>query len=344
MTGFKNEDVNLEALPVASAVLNNFKEGGVSVVEIVEYDGKKAVNARELHQKLGNKRKFADWIKQRIEQYGFVENQDYEVFNKFVNNSNDVENQAYEVFHKIVKNSNDVENQDFCSFNKVVKRENGGRSRIEYALSLDMAKELCMVENNDAGRKIRKYFIEVEKKVRTQNPFAIPQTYSEALLLAANQAKKIEEQQLALEQKQIENNKLVADGKRKDATIVRMKPKEVFTDAVAGSKGNSLIGEVAKLITQNGYKIGEKQFFAWLRDNGYLGKKGERYNIPNQQYMGKNPFFYIKRGIRQGNSGVLHTTSTTMLTPKGQIYFVNKFLGKGGLQGDLFANGEAHDK
>lgn len=308
MTGFKSENVELEALPVASSVLNNFKEGGVSVVEVIEYDGKQAVNARELHEKLGNKKQFANWIQLRIEQYGFVENQDFQVFNQKVKNSN------------------------------------GGRSRKEYALSLDMAKELCMVENNDAGRRIRKYFIEVEKKARTQNPFAIPQTYSEALQLAANQAKQIEQQKLALEQKKIENDKLVADGKRKDATIVRMKPKEVFTDAVAGSKGNCLVGEVAKLITQNGYKIGEKQFFAWLRDNGYLGKKGERYNIPNQQYMGKNPFFYIKRGVRQGNSGVLHTTSTTMLTPKGQIYFVNKFLGKGGLQGDLFANSEAHDK
>lgn len=308
MTGFKSENVELEALPVASSVLNNFKEGGVSVVEVIEYDGKQAVNARELHEKLGNKKQFANWIQLRIEQYGFVENQDFQVFNQKVKNSN------------------------------------GGRSRKEYALSLGMAKELCMVENNDAGRRIRKYFIEVEKKARTQNPFAIPQTYSEALLLAANQAKQIEKQQLALEQKKIENDKLVADGKRKDATIVRMKPKEVFTDAVAGSKGNCLVGEVAKLITQNGYKIGEKQFFAWLRDNGYLGKKGERYNIPNQQYMGKNPLFYIKRGVRQGDNGVLHTTSTTMLTPKGQIYFVNKFLGKGGLQGDLFANSEAHDK
>lgn len=308
MTGFKSENVELEALPVASSVLNNFKEGGVRVVEIIEHDGKQAVNARELHQKLGSKQQFANWIRNRIEKYGFVEN------------------------------------QDFCSFNKVIKRENGATTVTEYALSLDMAKELCMVENNEKGRMIRKYFIEVEKKARTQNPFAIPQTYSEALLLAANQAKQIEKQQLALEQKKIENNKLVADGKRKDATIVRMKPKEIFTDAVAGSKGNCLVGEVAKLITQNGYKIGEKQFFAWLRDNGYLGKKGERYNIPNQQYMGKNPFFYIKRGVRQGDNGVLHTTSTTMLTPKGQIYFVNKFLGKGGLQGDLFANGEAHDK
>lgn len=183
---------------------------------------------------------------------------------------------------------------------------------------------------------------EVLPSIRKTGGYGIPRSYSEALLLAANQAKQIEMQQKALVQKQAENDKLVEDGKKKDATIVRMKPKEIFTDAVAGSKGNCLIGECAKLITQNGYKIGEKQFFAWLRGNGYLGKKGERYNIPNQQYVGKNALFYIKKGVRTGSGGVLKTTSTTMLTPKGQIYFVNKFLGKGGLQGDLFADGETH--
>lgn len=117
---------------------------------IIEHDGKQAVNARELHQKLGNKRQFANWIKQRIEQYGFVENQDYEVFNKFVKNSNDAENQDYEVFKENLKNSS------------------GGRSRKEYALSLDMAKELCMIENNEQGRLFRKYFIEVEKAARAK--------------------------------------------------------------------------------------------------------------------------------------------------------------------------------
>lgn len=124
--------------------------GGVrcEVIKIIEHDGKQAVNARELHQKLGSKQRFADWIKNRIEKYGFVENQDYEVFHKIMKNSNDVENQDFEVFHKIMENSN------------------GGRSRIEYALSLDMAKELCMVENNDAGRRIRKYFIDMESEAR----------------------------------------------------------------------------------------------------------------------------------------------------------------------------------
>ena len=122
--GFNKTDVNVEALPVVSEFLNNEK-GGVEVVEIIEHDGKQAVNARELHQKLGSKRDFSNWIQDRISKYGFVENQDFEVFNKFVENSK------------------------------------GGRPSKEYALSLDMAKELCMIENNEQGRLFRKYFIEV---------------------------------------------------------------------------------------------------------------------------------------------------------------------------------------
>lgn len=97
------------------------------IIKITEKDGHKAVNARELHEFLGNKREFATWIKHRIEQYGFVENQDY------------------------------------CSFDKIVKRDNGATVRKEYALSIDMAKELSMVENNEKGRMARKYFIECEK-------------------------------------------------------------------------------------------------------------------------------------------------------------------------------------
>lgn len=283
------------ALPVASMFPDGDSENG-NVVEIINHDGKQSVNARELHRKLGNKRKFADWIKQRIEQYGFVEN------------------------------------QDFSSFHNIVKREKGATSIVEYALSIDMAKELCMVENNDRGRMIRKYFIEMEKKSRA----ALPGDYLTALkcLVASEEEKQAlkeedKRKRLALEQKDAEIETYRENEKRNA-------PKVVFTDAVAGSKGNCLIGECAKLITQNGYKIGEKQLFAWLREHGYLGKKGERYNIPNQQYVGKNALFYIKKGVRTGSGGVLHTTSTTMLTPKGQIYFVNRFL-HNTKQGDIFA-------
>lgn len=101
-----------------------------ALIQIIEHNGQRAVNARELHAFLDNKRQFANWIKQRIEQYGFVENQDYEVLNNFV------------------------------------KRETGGSTRIEYALSLDMAKELSMVENNEKGRMARKYFIQCEKRLQ----------------------------------------------------------------------------------------------------------------------------------------------------------------------------------
>ena len=237
------------------------------------------------------------------------------------------------------------------NFGLVEYKDKKGETRPMFKLTKKGCLILASGYNAVLREKIINRWEELEKKERTAVVPSLPDFTNPAIAARAwadqfekNQALALEnhKKQLLLEQKQVENDKLVADGKRKDATIVRMKPKEVFTDAVAGSKGNCLIGECAKLITQNGYKIGEKQFFSWLRNNGYLGKKGERYNIPNQQYMGKNAFFYIKRGVRQGNSGVLHTTSTTMLTPKGQIYFVNKFLGKGGLQGDLFANGEAH--
>jgi anti-repressor protein len=293
-------NVNVEALPVVSKFIDESK-GGVKVVKIIEHDGKQAVNARELHQKLGSKQEFAHWIKSRIGKYGFVENQDYSSFDNFI------------------------------------KRETGGSVRKEYALSIDMAKELCMVENNEQGRMIRKYFIEMERKAKMAmvDSYQIddPLLRAERWIQEQKERKALAEanrqNQLLLEQKDSEIA-TYRDNERKNA------PKVVFTDAVAGSQGNCLIGECAKLITQNGYKIGEKQLFAWLRENGYLGKKGEHYNIPNQQYVGKNALFYIKKGVRTGNSGVLHTTSTTMLTPKGQIYFVNKFLGKC-QQGDLFA-------
>lgn len=107
--------------------------------------------------------------------------------------------------------------------------------------------------------------------------------------------------------------------------VAEATPAIAFTNAVQSANSSCLIGELAKIITQNGYPIGEKRLFAWMRENGYLGKHGERYNIPNQQYV-EQGLFEIKKGVRSGSSGVLHTTITTKLTGKGQVYFVNKFL------------------
>ncbi|MEG1686027.1 MAG: phage antirepressor KilAC domain-containing protein [Bacteroides sp.] len=102
-------------------------------------------------------------------------------------------------------------------------------------------------------------------------------------------------------------------------------PKVLFAEAVQGANSSCLIGELAKLIAQNGYPIGEKRLFAWMRDKNYLGRHGERYNVPNQQYI-EQGLFEIKKGVRSGSGGVMHTTITTKITGKGQVYFVNKFL------------------
>ena len=107
--------------------------------------------------------------------------------------------------------------------------------------------------------------------------------------------------------------------------IEETKPAVTFTNAFSGAESSCLIGELAKIISQNGYEIGEKRMFAWLREKGYLGKHGERYNVPNQKYV-EQGLFVIKKGVRSGSNGVLHTTLTTKVSGKGQVYFVNKFL------------------
>lgn len=127
--------------------------------------------------------------------------------------------------------------------------------------------------------------------------------------------------QLATNLKEEQQKRIEAERKVTEAA-----PAVAFTNAVQSANSSCLIGELAKLIAQNGYSIGEKRLFAWMRDNGYLGKHGERYNIPDQQYV-EQGLFELKKGVRSGSNGVLHTTITPKVTGKGQVYFVNKFLG-----------------
>ncbi len=124
-----------------------------------------------------------------------------------------------------------------------------------------------------------------------------------------------------LKQEREEKVRIEAENKR---IIEETAPAVTFTQAVSGSASSCLIGELAKLIDQNGYPMGEKRLFRWLRENGYLGTKGERYNIPNQRYI-EQGLFELKKGTRSGNNGVMYTTITPKVTGKGQIYFVNKF-------------------
>lgn len=124
-----------------------------------------------------------------------------------------------------------------------------------------------------------------------------------------------------------EKEKLALENKKQAEVIESQKPAVIFTDAVKGSDSSCLVGELAKLIKQNGYDIGEKRLFKWLRENGYLGSHGERYNIPNQRWA---HLFELKKGVRSGDNGVMHTTITTKVNGKGQVYFINLFSKKDG--------------
>lgn len=145
---------------------------------------------------------------------------------------------------------------------------------------------------------------EVLPSIRKTGGYHLPQTYAEALRELADQAEK--------------NVKL-------NARIEMMRPKEIFADAVATSKTSILIGELAKLIAQNGYNIGQKRLFTWMREHGYLMKEGSSKNMPTQRSI-QQGLFEIKESSVQNPDGSVRITKTTKVTGKGQQYFINKFL------------------
>lgn len=112
----------------------------------------------------------------------------------------------------------------------------------------------------------------------------------------------------------------------KELVISEMKPKALFADSVTASTQSILIGELAKYLKQNGVDIGANRLFAWLRENGWLiNRKGEQWNQPTQKGLNRG-LFEIKKRVLNNPDGTVFTTSTTKVTGKGQIYFVNKFL------------------
>lgn len=121
---------------------------------------------------------------------------------------------------------------------------------------------------------------------------------------------------------------LKAERERKaalEAQAEANRPKIIFADAVAASHNSILIGDLAKLIKQNGVDIGQKRLFEWLRNNGYLMKSGASYNLPTQKSM-ELKLFEIKERTINNPDGSIRTTKTTKVTGKGQQYFINKLL------------------
>lgn len=223
---------------------------------------KLTLSARELHKELNIAGRFSRWFEQMSE-YGFEENVDY----------------------TSVQNCTEVQN-------------NGGiqvRELQDYQITLDMAKEIAMLQRNEKGKQIRKKLIELEK--------------------AWNSPEKVMARALDIAHKTIANLQIENE---------EMKPKAIFADAVATSDSSILVGQEAKLISQSGCKMGQNRFFAWLRENGYLCSKGENYNMPTQKSR-EMDLIEIKIRTVTNPDGSVRETKTPVITGKGQIYFINKF-------------------
>lgn len=190
-----------------------------------------------------------------------------------------------------------TENQDFLLLKNEQQTGRGGHNKVDHILKLDMAKEIAMIQRTDKGKEVRQYFIQVEKDFNSPEKIM-----ARALLMADKKIHKLETQ-------------IEAD-----------RPKVLFADAVSASHTSILVGELAKLISQNGYKIGANRLFSWMRENGYLIKrKGSDWNMPTQRSMDLK-LFEIKETNVQHADGHISVNKTPKVTGKGQQYFINKFL------------------
>lgn len=247
--------------------LTVFKQDGIIPIYQNELE-EKIVNARELHEFVESKQDFSNWIKDRIEKYGFNEDEDFTI---------------------------------------ILSKSTGGRPNKEYILKMDIAKEIAMVENNEKGREVRKYFIEVERKLK-EVVNTIPKG-KDLLALAV-----IEAQQM-LEQK---DNVI----KQLEETIKEDKPYTNFGKAISNTDDGILVSVFSKILDNTGVKIGPNKLMEWLRNNKYLISFGNRKNAPIQKYLDMG-IFKLKETVVHHNSGD-KVTPTPLITGKGQKYLTEK--------------------
>ena len=232
------------------------------IIKVNYENDRPTVLARDLHDFLEVKTAFKDWFPRMCE-YGFSEG------------------------------------TDFCSF---LSESTGGRPAQDAQLTIEMAKEICMLQRNERGKQARQYFIQLEKDWNSPE-----KVMARALQIADKKIKRLETQ------------------------IEEDKPKVLFAGAVETSKSSILIGELAKILKQNGIKIGPIRLFDWMRQNGYLIRRnGSDYNMPTQRAM-EMGLFEIKETSIVHADGHTNISKTPKVTGKGQVYFVNLFLsGKAG--------------
>ena len=200
----------------------------------------------------------------------------------------------------------------------------GGNQEM-WTLTEDGLYEVLLQSRKPIAKQFKKGVKKILHELRTKGSVSVASLSRKELAMMVIKAEE-ERERLALENKQ------------QAEVIEEQKPKVVFADAIVGSQSSCLVGELAKIITQNGYKIGQKRLFEWLRKNHFLGTSGEYYNIPNQKYM-EQGLFELKKTSHSEN-GVMRTTVTPKVTGKGQQYFVNLFL-KNDMS--LFTNSDFED-
>jgi len=231
----------------------------------IDYSGDRpAVSARELHEFLEAGADYRHWFPRMCE-YGFTEGQDF--------NPVKIDRVQQEGGRMVTRTVDDA------------------------AVSIDMAKEICMLQRNEKGKQARQYFIQLEKDWNSPE-----KVMARALRIADKKLKALEE-------------KVESD-----------RPKVLFADSVAASKSSILVGELAKLLKQNGVEMGQNRLFDWMRTNGYLiRRQGNDYNMPTQKSM-EMGLFEIKETAITHADGHTSVNKTPKVTGKGQQYFVNAFL------------------
>lgn len=195
-----------------------------------------------------------------------------------------------------------IERQDFWT---KMSESTGGRPSTDHTIKIDMAKELCMLSRNAKGKQARQYFLEIERDWNTPD-----KVMARALILSQNKLK--------------ETVTIVAEQAKH---LEAAKSKVIFADAVSVAKTAILIGDLAKILKQNGFNTGQKRLFQWMRENGYLIKRqGSDYNSPTQRAM-ELGLFEIKETAITHSDGHVTISKTTKVTGRGQVYFVNLVIG-----------------